>query len=214
MFIICTTIVILLIITESNGIKMTKYSNQFINYMGMYRFPVILTTNYMKFFLGVGNATKVNAQIQSSSTDFLNNFNLELTQITIFDQLLNPPNTYAPYYNYSFLNNQKYNQVDLFYMIASTISSLYKAPVNQTSREFQRLNSYLKPSYDNMMNTTKFALHQQFGNILDSCIKSQLLFTFLQCGLFFLFLVGLFTCAHRFIAKMRDILYILLEFNE
>lgn len=180
----------------------------------MYRFPVILTINYMKYFLNVGNATRVNAQIQASSNNFLNNFNLELTQITIFDQLLNPPNIYAPYYNYSFLKDQNYNQVDFFYMIGSTIASLHKAPVNQTSREFQRLNSYLKPSYDNMMNTTKFALHQRFGNIFDSCINNQLLFTVLQVGLFFLFLVMLFTCVHKFIAKMRDILHILLDFNE
>lgn len=182
--------------------------------MGMYRFPIILTTNYMKYFLGIGNATKVNAQIQSSSNNFLNNFNLELTQITIFDKLLNPPNTYTPYYNYSFLNDQRYNQVDLFYMIGSTISSLYKAPVNQTNREFQRLNSYLKPSYDNMMNTTKFALHRQFGNIFDSCINNQILFIVLQGGLFLIFLVVLFTCVHKFIVKMRDILHILLDFNE
>ncbi len=53
--------------------------------MNMYRFPVILTTNYMKSFLNVGNATKVAAQIQSSSNNFLNGFNQELTQITIFD---------------------------------------------------------------------------------------------------------------------------------
>lgn len=75
MIIICCTIITLLLITESNGAKLTNYSDQFINYMGMYRFPIILNTNYMKFFLGVGNATKVNAQIQSSSNNFLNNFN-------------------------------------------------------------------------------------------------------------------------------------------
>jgi hypothetical protein len=171
---ILTTIIVLLIITESNGTKLTKYSNQFINYMNMYRFPIILATNYMKSFLNVGNPTKVAAQIQSSSTNFFNGFNLELTQITIFDKHLNPPNNYTPYYNYPFLNNQTYNQVDLFYMIGSTIASLYKAPINQTSHEFQRLNSYLKPSYDNMMNTTKFLLHEQFGNIFDSCINNQL----------------------------------------
>lgn len=99
-------------------------------------------------------------------------------------------------------------------MIASTISSLYKAPVNQTSPEFQTLNSYLKPSYDNMMNTTKFALNQQFGNIFDSCINNQILFIVLQSGLFCIFLVVLFTCIHKFIAKMREILHILLDFNE
>lgn len=44
--------------------------------------------------------------------------------------------------------------------MSSTIASLtLQLPVNRTGRDFQTFNSYLKPAYDSMMNTTKFRLH-------------------------------------------------------
>jgi hypothetical protein len=72
----------------------------------MYRFPVVLATNYMKNFLNVGNQTKIVAQIQTATTSFLTSAQTDLTKITIFDKSLNPSSTYYPYYNYSFLANQ------------------------------------------------------------------------------------------------------------
>lgn len=50
--------------------------------------------------------------------------------------------------------------------MVSTISSLNNTVINSTGPEFQRFNAYLKPAYDNMMNTTKYRLHEKFKEIL------------------------------------------------
>lgn len=86
--------------TSANTSALISYSNQFINYMAMYRFPIILATNLIKNFMGVGNQTKVIAQINSSSLSFLANSRSPLTKVTLFDQALNPPASYQPYYKY------------------------------------------------------------------------------------------------------------------
>jgi len=41
-----------------------------------------------------------------------------------------------------------YNQIDLFYLILSSISSLSTLPINRTGYNFVMYNSYIKPSYD------------------------------------------------------------------
>jgi hypothetical protein len=84
LFIIVSSIIILLIITSKNATSLTSYSNQFINYMNMYRFPVI-ATNYMKSFLSVGNVAQVNRQIKTASTNFLTGASLQLTKKTLFN---------------------------------------------------------------------------------------------------------------------------------
>jgi hypothetical protein len=65
------TIIILLNICYQKNLNLTNYSNQFINYMGMYRLPIVLATNYMKSFLNVGNSTKVKNQIATATANFL-----------------------------------------------------------------------------------------------------------------------------------------------
>jgi|688.fasta_scaffold759937_1 hypothetical protein len=85
LFIIVSSIIILLIITSKNATSLTSYSNQFINYMNMYRFPAIIATNYMKSFLSVGNVAQVNRQIKTASTNFLTGASLQLTKKTLFN---------------------------------------------------------------------------------------------------------------------------------
>ena len=53
--------------------------------MNMYRFPVIIATNYMKSFLSVGNVAQVNRQIKTASTNFLTGASLQLTKKTLFN---------------------------------------------------------------------------------------------------------------------------------
>ena len=121
------------IITQDTNTNLISFSSQYINYMAVYRFPVILSTNYLKSILKVGNQTKVTQQIQAATTNFINSAKDPITKITLFDESLNPYNKYYPYYNYSFLANDSLTQIDLFYTIGSCISSLNKLPVNQTS---------------------------------------------------------------------------------
>ncbi len=121
------------ILTQDTNTNLISFSSQYINYMAVYRFPVILSTNYMKSILKVGNQTKVTQQIQAVTNNFINSAKDPITKVTLFDESLNPYNKYSPYYNYSFLANDSLTQIDLFYTIGSCISSLNKLPVNQTS---------------------------------------------------------------------------------
>lgn len=150
-------------IVRSDSENMNSYCNQFVTFMSMYRFPMVIATNYLKKYLSIGNITKANAQIQTATNGMLTNSAGSLIKITIFDPNLNPETIYYPDYNYPFLANDSKSNIDLFYTIVSSVSSLNQSYVNRTSPEFRRFYSYLKPSYDHMMNTTKNRLHSTFS---------------------------------------------------
>jgi len=116
----------------------------------------------MKSFLNVGNAKTVASQIASSTSSMQMYTSLSTTRKTLFDPTLVVPATYSPYYQYPWMGNLTYNQIDLFYIVYSSISSLNQMPINRTGLEFQKFNSFLKPSYDNMMNGTKYQLQATF----------------------------------------------------
>ena len=156
------SIVVLLLIHQSDTSNLISYGSQFIAFMNMYRFPVVLGTNYMKSFLNVGNAKTVASQIASATSSMQTYTSLPTTMKTLFDPTLVVPVTYSPYYQYPWMGNLTYNQIDLFYVIYSSISSLNQLPINRTGVEFQKFNSFLRPSYDAMMNSTKYQLQAKF----------------------------------------------------
>jgi len=131
----------------------------------MYRFPMALVKNYMKLFLNVGNQTKVMNQIGSATKSFQSFAAAPLTLQTLFDETLNVPAIYLPFQNNSINKGFSYNQIDLFYLIASSISSLSKFPINRTGYDFVMLNQYIKPSYDTVINGTKNKFHSSFQGI-------------------------------------------------
>jgi len=53
--IIVGSIIMLIILTRGDAVSVISYSNQYINFMNMYRYPVSLGVNYMKLFLSIGN---------------------------------------------------------------------------------------------------------------------------------------------------------------
>ena len=69
--IILTSLVCLFIIVQSDCKITANYSKQYINYMHLYRYPMFIGTNYMKYFLKMGNQAKSLAQVQSSSIQYL-----------------------------------------------------------------------------------------------------------------------------------------------
>jgi hypothetical protein len=82
--------------------------------------------------------------------------------MTLYDINLNPPRLYYPFKNNSINKGIGYDQIDIFYAVADSISSLSIIPSNRTTRDFIQIHQYLVPSYDNMINTTKYRLHSQF----------------------------------------------------
>jgi hypothetical protein len=85
------------VIVRSDSAYLNSYCNQFFTFMSMYRFPVILGTNYLKKFLNIGNMTKVDAQIQTATNGMLANSAASIIKMTIFDPNLNPNAIYYPH---------------------------------------------------------------------------------------------------------------------
>ena len=69
--IILISLVILFIIVQSDCKMTADYSKQYINYMHLYRHPMFIGTNYMKYFLKMGNQAKSLAQVKLSSPQYL-----------------------------------------------------------------------------------------------------------------------------------------------
>ena len=46
-------------LVNSNYSRLMDYSEQFISFMHLYRFPMILNINYMRSFLNIGDQAKV-----------------------------------------------------------------------------------------------------------------------------------------------------------
>jgi hypothetical protein len=118
-----------------------------------------LVKNYLKYCLNLGTQSKTISQIQIATNQYISFIQDSSTIITVFDKHLNPPNLYFPFRNNSFNEGIGYNQIDIFNTIAASISSLSIMPINRTGHDFLQLNEYLMPSYDNMMNTTKYKFH-------------------------------------------------------
>ena len=72
-------------VTKFDTRKIAKYSSQFNNYMTLYRLPILIGTNYMKYFLKVGNQAKSMAQIKAAASQYLSMIGSDETQKTIFN---------------------------------------------------------------------------------------------------------------------------------
>lgn len=78
-------VLILSFVTKNDSDSVINYSNQYIGFMNMYRFPMNLGMNYMKYFLDVGNKSKLANQIIGSTKQMQNFATAPLTIKTLFD---------------------------------------------------------------------------------------------------------------------------------
>jgi len=113
---------------------------------------------------------------------------------------------YYPFRNNSINAGVGYNQIDIFYIISASISSLSAMPINRTGHDFLQLNQYLKPSYDIMINTTKYKLHSYFENIFTLMETKQIIFSLFQSGLFLAVTVFVSIQIYLYFRKMEELL--------
>jgi hypothetical protein len=79
---------------------------------------------------------------------------------TLFDPEINVPATFAPLVANQVNQNASYNQIEIYFMISSSITTLSaSAQIDATSSDFQMFHDYLRPGYDNMLNSTKSRFH-------------------------------------------------------
>jgi hypothetical protein len=88
---------------------------------------------------------------------------------TIYDPTLNRAKMYPPHRPSTVNQNISYSQIDIFYLIISNIETLSsQTAISSTSLEFQQLHDYLTPSYDQMVNATKYQFHETLQTRLSS----------------------------------------------
>jgi hypothetical protein len=133
---------------------------------------------------------------------------------TLFEGSLNPETKYYPYLKYPFLINDSKDNIDLFYTILSSLSTLNQPSVNRTSPDFQRFISYLKPAYDIMMNTTKYRLHNTFEEVFKQSLTMQKIFIVFHFAFLALFGIILLYLCRNFMRKVKNIISIPLDFNK
>lgn len=102
--------------------------------MNVYRYAYALGTGYLKYSLNVGSAKVVAIQIATNYNNMRKNAASSNTIKTLFDPTLAVPALYAPYYQYPWMQNQTYNQIDLLYLIYSLTTTLSQLPFNRTGK--------------------------------------------------------------------------------
>ena len=122
----------------------------------MYNFPFTIVQDYYKLLLGIGGEMNNNKKIMSSTHMFKHHEDHPETIATLFSSRMNKPKLYPPFVADSFNQNISYSQIDLFYLILSNIVTISAVGPKPETLDFRQLHSYLSPSYDSMMNSTKF----------------------------------------------------------
>lgn len=207
-------IIILLLVSFRDTNNLKSKVTQFLNFLNIYRYPMGLSKNYMKYFLELGNQTKVANQIKSHTNEVLKFVSDPLTLKTLFDQQLNVPKIYSPFQNDSFNKGLSYNQVEIYSIIVSSIVSLTKLPINRTDYNFKMLNMYLVPSYDNMVNQTKIKIHENFQRTLSEMLSNQIIVGVVQFGIFLAAIIFVCSRVILYFKKVTDIFKIIFEFND
>lgn len=75
---------------NQNGDNLVDQGNQFVNYMLIYRYPIVLNLNYMRTILKLGNQTAAANNIAKNTQEFINIASSDLTLKSLYDKNLNP----------------------------------------------------------------------------------------------------------------------------
>ena len=96
----------------------------------------------------------------------------------------------------------------------SSILSLDSFPINRTGNDFVQFNSYIKPSFDVMMNTTKYQFDSSFRTLLYQIQMEQVAVTVSQIAIFIFAAIFCIYKISSFRKKMEKIMEILIEISQ
>jgi hypothetical protein len=105
------------------------------------------------------------------------------------------------------------SQVDLFFLIVSSITTLAKTPPTSSSHDFLQFNSYIMPGYDQMMNSTKQQLTLQLATTLEKVKIKQILKSLLFTVILLVMTGYIVLKLYRYFSKMRQVMDIIVQFN-
>ena len=75
----------LLFTVKADAQNLNSYSYQYLSFLNLYRYPMALVKNYLKYFLNLGTQSKTISQIQSATSQYIGFIQSPSTIITIFD---------------------------------------------------------------------------------------------------------------------------------
>jgi len=110
--VVVLTLVILLsflFTVNTDAQHLNSYSYQYLSFLNLYRYPMSLVKNYLKYYLNLGTQSKVVSQIQSATSQYIGFIQSSSTMLTLFDQNLNPSGMYYPFRNNSINRGIGYN---------------------------------------------------------------------------------------------------------
>ena len=96
----------------------------------------------------------------------------------------------------------------------SSILSLDSFPINRTGNDFVQFNSYIKPSFDVMMNKTKYQFDSSFRTLLYQIKMEQVAVTVTQIAIFIVITIFCIYKISSFRKKMEKIMEILIEISQ
>ena len=102
--------------------------------MATYRIPMILGNNYYKYILQVGDQANVVSQIQTLSDQMREVLAKPDVIRTVYDRVINKPKMYHPFMPTPINQNMSYNQVDLLYVMSSSIATLQTLPIDRQGK--------------------------------------------------------------------------------
>ena len=146
----------------------STYSSRYYTFMATYRLPMTLGSNYYNHILNLGDPSQVGVEIQLLSEKAITLLHEPHIIKTIYDESINNLKLYPPFQANSLNKNISYNQIDLFYVISASIVSLKNLPIDRHSSDFVIFNSYITPSYDNLINGTKNNFHRKLQTLIGS----------------------------------------------
>lgn len=158
-------------------------------------------------------ATTVSPMIPPLSSIFKHDSTTEIVHKAIFSPEINLKNSYAPDQTNAINEGIVYDSSDIFYLISSCITTLSVTIPHPKDHEFVTFNSYIKPGYDQMMNSTKHQLHIQLQNNLTALKTKQIIFVVIASIV--LLLTGIYLClkVYNYFNSMWKMMEAIVQFN-
>ncbi len=136
-----------------------------------------------------------------------------LTIKNIFDKKINLPALYPPFASNPINEGIEYSNIDVFFIIVSSITTLRNKQPTVNNHDFVLFDSYIKPGYDDLMNSTKRQLHNQISNNLEKLKHDQLILIAIISSILLAASIYLCLKVYGYFNSMWQVMDIIIQFN-
>lgn len=105
------------------------------------------------------------------------------------------------------------SNTDVYYLIQSCLTTLQTQMTRRDAHDFVMFNSYIKPGYDSVMNTTKHQLHLKMNGNLQILWMYQIISMISISLALILAVVYLCVKIYNYLVNMRQVMETIVEFS-